>query len=848
MAASMNDPPRRITSSPAEAANGCEDAATPDDPTTIPRPMGEVGDQSMASTPVAGTSGAKIVFVNEHALRVLEWPSLLARLASHAATGLGREAALSLAPFTDMAGAAAALRQTREARLAVAGDGLPLGGIRDIRQVIAAARVDRQLVPVELLDVASTVQACRRLRTTLLRRTDTWPCLADIASGIPHSLSLDARILDCISENADVRDDASAELSSVRSRKRTVAARLTEKLNAFLVSPRYRPMLQEAIITTREGRQCVAVKAEHRAHVGGIVHDASASGATLFMEPGSCVPLGNELRELAVKEEQEVSRILTRLTGLVASAYDDLQAMLARAAALDLAAAKGILAEAMAAVEPELATDGFTRIVAGRHPLLPEPVVPIDVEVGGAFTVLLLTGPNTGGKTVALKTVGLATLMAQSGLQVPAAQGTRISLVDNVFADVGDEQDIQQSLSTFSSHLRNIVALLKDLGERSLVLLDEIGAGTDPAEGAAIAKAVLRSLQDRGARVIATTHYGELKEFAYERDGVENAAVEFDRETLRPTYRVLMGVPGSSHALYIARRLGLPREVIDDARQGLRGRGRSSAEVLQRIEKLRKQAMEHERDAAQANQEARKSQSEYQRRLDQITDVQRTVKRQAEEEARALLRRTSDKAEGIIDELRRAGKGQRKAPDARKKLTVLRQETHAELGAAVQPEPEPPPAPEGHTYRQGDRVFVTSLQTEGVLLEECADGFVPVQIGAMRATLPVSAIRPVVGAEPPKPKQDTGASRISMRKAIQISPELTVRAMRADEATAMLDRYIDDAYTAGLREARVIHGRGTGVLRRMVAEYLKTSPVVAGFRVGEESEGGDGVTIVSFKH
>lgn len=786
--------------------------------------------------------------MDDHSLKVLELPLVLERLASRAATAMGREAALALRPSQDRATVQRRLQETREARfLRDQSSGMPLGGIRDIREPLSRASVEQQLTPFELLEVAQTVEAARGLRAFLFKHAEECPALAEMARGMNLPLGLETQIRTCIADSGEIRDTASPTLARVRADRRQTHQRLMDRLHSILASERYRPLLQEPIITEREGRYTVPVKAEHRAQFGGIVHDVSTSGATVFIEPGPCVELGNKLKELAIKEEQEISRILTHLTGLVSKNVDDLRAALGILAALDLANARAELAEEMRASEPQAAPDGILHLLSARHPLLPEPVVPIDIEVGERFDVLLLTGPNTGGKTVALKTVGLLVAMRQCGMQIPASPESRLAHFDQVFADIGDEQDIQQSLSTFSAHLRNIVGILRTARKGALVLLDEIGAGTDPAEGAALARAILGALQRLGARVLATTHYGELKEYAYATPRVENAAVQFDRDTLRPTYRVLVGVPGSSHAFYIARRLGLPDEIVQEAQSCVGSRTREAGELMEQIERSRQRAAEMEREAAEALRAAEQARKEYERRAREVADIRRTVRSEAEHEARALLRRAAERAENIIAELRKANKGERKAPAARKKLAQLRAEVHEELGAPEE-EAVPPPPPEGYAYSKGERVFVTSFGVEGVLLSDPVDGEATVQIGAMRATLPLDTLRPVTTAPVVSVRRPRSrATSIAMQRAMQVGPEVMIRALRVDEAQSLLDRYLDDAYAAGLREVRIVHGKGTGVLRRFVQEYLREHPLVAGQRPAEEGEGGGGATVAILK-
>lgn len=786
--------------------------------------------------------------MDAHSLKVLELPRVLGRLASHTTNAMGREAALALAPSAHLEIVARRLQETREARyLRDREAGLPLGGIRDVRETVARAAVEQQLTPSELSDVAQTVASARRMKAYLFQRADACPLLAEIASNMPVPPGLETRIQECIGDNGEVKDTASPELARVRSDKKATHARLLERLNNVLASDRYRPLVQEPIITEREGRYCVPVKAEHRSQFGGIVHDVSTSGATVFVEPGPCIDLGNRLKELAVKEEQEVSRILNRLTDLVGRSADDLRRLMMILANLDVAHARAVLAEEMGATEPAEAPAGVVRLFDARHPLLTGDVVPIDIEIGDRFDVLLLTGPNTGGKTVALKTVGLLVLMRQCGMQTPASPDSEIALFDQVFADIGDEQDIQQSLSTFSAHLRNIVRIAEQVGPRALVLLDEIGAGTDPSEGAALAKAILGALKERGARVLATTHYGELKEFAYTADRVENAAVEFDRESLRPTYRVLVGVPGSSHALYIAHRLGLPQAIIDDAEAQMGARERDTGELMEQIERSRLSAQLLERDAAAHQRAAEASRADYERRAREVADIRRSIRREVEDEARAVLRRASEKAENILDELRKMNRGARKGPAARRKLIALKREVSEALS---DPEPEPvaPPPPEGFSFSKGDYVRVTTLGADGRIIEAPSESFAQVQIGAMRATLPLDVLRPVAPPSAPAVARDRlGAATISMRKAMHIGPEIMIRAMRVDEAEPMLGKYLDDAYAAGIREARIIHGKGTGVLRKFVQEYLRQHPLVASQRQADDADGGAGATVAVFK-
>ena len=797
--------------------------------------------------------------MDAHSLQLLEYRKILDRLAAHTSNGIGREFAQQLEPLPYPETVTRRLQETREARnLRDHDSGMPLGGIRDIRETAERARIAARLSPHELLEIMHTAGAARRMRMFLLNRADKCPLLAEMGTNLPVLQILENRIESSISEAADVKDSASPELGRVRGQIKVTAHRLNDRLQSYLTNDRIKTFVQEFVVTVRGGRYCIPVKAEYARAFGGIVHDTSQSGATVFMEPSQTVEMGNDLKQLTLKEEQEVERVLRELGALDGSYYDELQRMASILGHLDVIHAKAVLAEEMDANEPHLNRRGVVKLYHARHPLLSGKVVPIDVELGEKFTTLLITGPNTGGKTVTLKTIGLLTLMTLAGMQIPASPDSDIALFDQVFADIGDEQDIQQSLSTFSAHLKNLVRIVETVSDNALILMDEMGAGTDPAEGAALAKALLDHLMRRRARIVATTHYGELKEYAYARAGVENASVEFDTETLSPTYRILLGVPGMSNALYIAARIGLRQEIIDEARSFLSSRELETGELLQQIEQSRRQTREAEAAALRARDEAYAAREEYQTRVKQIAEVQRSVRQQAQEEAREILRRTSDKAENIIHDLQKMNKSVKKGTSVRQRVNTLRTDTFSALSdnPTNTPQEELAPIEPGHTYKLGDRVRVLSLNMDGQILETPRDGVVAVQIGVMRATLPLDQLRPLPKTEAAAAErkatrkneaESSGAAAIAMRKSMQIAPELMLRAMRVEEAQPLLDKYVDDAYAAGIGQARIVHGRGTGALRKAVWEFLRGHPVVASVRLGEEGEGGEGATVVTFK-
>ena len=755
-----------------------------------------------------------------HTLRVLEYDKITALLAQRAASALGVERARELLPTPLVAFVRDRQQETSEARLIVAGHGpFPLGGIHDVRPLLVRAEVEQNLTPHELLDMASTLIGGSRLKGFILRHAEKGPLLADRAKNINDFPQLTGDIETAIGRSGDVLDGASPALAAVRARLRVVAARVTERLNQIISSSSYRPMLQEPVIVMRDDRRCVPVRAEYRREIGGIVHDQSASGATLFIEPMVVVELNNELRQLEAKERVEIDRVLQKLTATVARQGTKIYGTVEILAGLDLASAKAKLADDMQAVEPVLNQRGIVRLRDARHPLLnPETVVPSNIALGDKFKVILITGPNTGGKTVTLKTVGLLTLMAQAGMHIPAAPGSELAHFDQIYADIGDEQSIAQSLSTFSAHIVNIVRILKTVGTRALVLMDEIGAGTDPGEGAALAKAILSYLMTHNARVIATTHYGELKEFAYSRDGIENSAVEFDPETLRPTYRLLQGVPGSSNAFHIARRLGMPNGVVDEAMGNLGRQEVESGVVMQRLEKAKRIADDERRRAERLTRDLDEMKAKYEARLRDLEILRREAKERAADEARTVIRAKTEKMENIIGELRRMGKEGRKTQSARKKMKTEADELIGGIGY----EKEPLPADEAdvpQSLKKGDKVRVLSLGgATGDVLQNSSGDEVTVQVGVMRVTVPLSTVRAAgtanrtvsglpsdadaKGDTAPKPapkSRNSNASALAQEKALNISPEVTLIAQRVDAALPKLDKYLDDAYAAGLR-------------------------------------------------
>ena len=774
--------------------------------------------------------------MNAHTLRVLEYDAIRQKVVAHCATPMGAERARQMTPRTDEEAIRVALQQTSEARRLIdLAEEMPLRGVQDVRSAASLARAGGILPPESLLSIADTVESARRLRSFLLTREEKCPALCVLARQLEPLPEVVNEVRRCLREDATVADSASPELARIRQRLRRLHSRITERLQATLNSSRIRNMLQEPVITMRGDRYCLPVKAEYRAQFGGIVHDVSASGATLFMEPQEVVDLGNQIREAQIAEQNEVVRILAQLSALVGKYSDPILLTCDALGELDFINARARLSVEWDAIEPALNTQGKIRLRKARHPLLKPPVVPIDVELGNRFRILLITGPNTGGKTVTLKTVGLLTLMMQSGLHVPADTGTEMAIFQNIFADIGDEQSIEQSLSTFSGHMTNIAATLPQCDEHTLVLLDELGAGTDPAEGAALAQAILDYLLARHARVMATTHYGELKSYAYARQGVQNASVEFDLQTLRPTYHLRIGTPGSSHAIVIAQRLGLPSSVIETAQARLAGRETEATSIMRRLEEEQRHVEEARQAAEQERREAAALRQQLQQRLEQVESERQRLREEVTQEVQHRLYQILQQAEEAYRRLREQPRENRAAQEARQQVRQAAEQMKQLLA---------PPAAAPTEIREGDTVKVTTLNVTGTVLQLTQDEAV-VQAGAIRVTVPREALRRI--DEKPVSKTPLVSVAVNVSREANISPEIMLRMQRVDEALANLDQYLSEAYAAGLQQVRVIHGKGTGTLRKAVREYLNTHPLVASYRGADATEGGDGVTIVTLK-
>lgn len=786
--------------------------------------------------------------MNEKILRTMEFRKVLYKLENHASTSLGKQLATDLEPTSDFEEVKHRLKATDEAVLVERLKGhIPFGGITDVRPALHRARIGGMLNPLELLNVASMASGSHRLKRFLLNvhednRIET---LHELCTQIEEYKELESEITACIDDQAEVMDSASPELNRVRKELRNGESRVREKLESMVRTPSIQKMLQDSIVTLRGDRYVIPVKQEYRSSLGGIVHDQSASGATLFIEPESVVLMNNRLRELKLQEEREVEKILRRLTALVAELVDPLLINVDIVAQLDFIFAKARLAHEMRASLPMMNDRGFLKLKKGRHPLIPrEQVVPIDVELGNQFTTIIVTGPNTGGKTVSLKTIGLLSLMAMAGLFVPAEDGSQLCCFDNIFADIGDEQSIEQNLSTFSSHMTNIIGILREMTPKSLIVLDELGAGTDPAEGSALAISILEHIHKMGCRMVATTHYSELKAYAFERKGVINASMEFDVNTLSPTYRLLVGVPGRSNAFAIAERLGLPKPIIEHARGQVGEDDQRVESMIASLEENRLTAEIERANAEELRREAeklRRKQEEAERKFAEQRDK---LLEKAERDAREAVAKARKEAEEIIADLRRlaleegASVKEHKLIEAKRRLgeaePELRKRQSGGSGKARVERIEP-----------GDAVIVHSLGQKGHVVEDSGDGEVLVQLGILKMKVKKEDLELVQGGPPKKPQQ--AVASLKRTRDENVRTELDLRGANLEEALVEVDRFIDEAFLGNLGQVYIIHGKGTGILRAGIQDYLRKHRNVKAFRTGNYGEGGTGVTVAELQ-
>lgn len=782
---------------------------------------------------------------------ILEFDKIKNLLMEKAVSSMARELILSLGPSGDEDQVRRWQQETKEgSAILKSGLNMPLSGLRDIRTPLRLAKVGAVLAPKDLLEVASCMRTSRLIKK-LWGEKGLEDC--DIVDGIAENLhsflSIEEKIEKAIVGEEEIADDASPRLLSIRRQKKSLSKNIRDKLNDIINSPHYQKALQEPIVTMRKDRYVVPVRQEFKGSVSGVVHDQSASGSTLYIEPMAVVNMNNELRQLEVEEGREIERILWEFSAKIQENHDFIYTTLVGLTQLDFIMAKAAYALDIRGVEPFLNNRGFINIIKGRHPLLTGHVVPIDVLLGEEYSTLVITGPNTGGKTVSLKTVGLFTLMAQSGLQVPALEGTELSIFEGIYADIGDEQSIEQSLSTFSAHMKNIREIIEQASSRSLVLLDELGSGTDPTEGAALAMAILDYFHEKGTRVMATTHYSELKTYAYSRPGIENASVEFDVKTLSPTYKLTIGLPGKSNAFEIAQRLGLKAEIIETARRFIADDSLKLEDLLKHIETERIKAQED-------SEEIRSLKRTYQRKLEQLEEEREKTRMQrdkildkAKEKARTLLEKLERESDEVIDELKEAaeihgaGVQDRAIERAKTWLREAKREFSKSQGATLV---EKARQKQQGPLKPGEAVHIAGLNQEGYILEvdETAKS-AQVQVGIMKINVPLDSLNKIKSDD--VKDQKAKYTSIGLAKLKSFSKEIDLRGNTLEEALYKVDKYLDDAQVAGVSEVTIIHGKGTGVLRRGIDDMLKTRPGIQGHRPGGHDEGGIGVTVVELR-
>ncbi len=789
--------------------------------------------------------------MNEKALRVLEYNKVMEMLENKASSSLGKALCQSLKPSSTYDEVIAWQKETTEATGMLIQIGTPpIGPFFELSSALKLSTIGGCLTPKQLLEIGDSLRTSRTIKKYISSNgagRDTYPVMFGLADRIHNHVELEKHIELCIISESLISDNASSELKKIRRSIESKNTAIRNKLESMITSPVYQKYLQDSLITIRQDRFVIPVKSEHKNQVKGLVHDQSAKGSTFYIEPLAVVELNNELRELHIDEQKEIERILRMLTGEVAlvagSIGDNIEAM----SKIDFLFAKGKLALDMKAVEPEINQERKFRIKNGRHPMLPKNiVVPSNIWLGEHFTSLLITGPNTGGKTVTLKTVGLLTLMAQAGLHVPADYGTQLSIFDEVFADIGDEQSIEQSLSTFSSHMTNIVKILSVVTPNSLVLFDELGAGTDPTEGAALAMAILDQLRSKQIRSLATTHYSELKEYAIVTDGIENACVEFDVETLSPTYKLLIGIPGKSNAFEISQKLGLDKQIINYAKEYIHKDDIRFEDILANIEKSQRQVEQERDEAIRMRLEIEKLKNSLKEKEDKWLKQRDDLTRKAKDEARELLKQAKDEADEIIKELRsiKTTVDQSRNKDVEEMRRRLIEGIDRTSDSVIKSEAINEFAPEH--LMVGDSVRVLSINQEATVVSLPNDkGDLTVQVGLMKMNVNLKQL--VVISKKKKDEKIYNKVREFSAKSASISSEIDVRGNNTEEAIGIIDKYLDDAALSSLSQVRIIHGKGTGALRKGLHEHFRNHPHVKKFEDAAYNEGGNGATVIILK-
>ncbi|KZL93703.1 endonuclease MutS2 [Clostridium magnum] len=786
--------------------------------------------------------------MNEKALKILEFNKIKEEIKKYTCTGAAKDLIDELRPYNNIYEAREHLEETREAlRLLVTKGSPPFEGVYDIREGITRAEKGSSLMPGQLLKIAAMVRAARRFKEYISHREEeeSFRVIEDICEGIVPLKNLEEQIFLAIEGENEVSDRASSQLYSIRRSFKDKNSSVRDKVNSLIRS--YSAYLQDNLYTMRGERYVLPVRAEHKGAVPGLVHDQSSSGATLYIEPMGLVNLNNEIKELMLKEKAEIERILAELSGKV---YENIIAVRNNANIiweLDFIFAKAKFASDLNCTAPVINDEGIIDIIEAKHPLIDRKIaVPMSMYLGREFTSLVITGPNTGGKTVTLKTVGLLHIMALSGLMIPARENSTVSFFTEIFADIGDEQSIEQSLSTFSSHMTNIVNIINKADKKSLILFDELGAGTDPTEGAALAVSILENLRKRGARIVATTHYSELKAYALKTEEVENASVEFDVETLRPTYRLLIGVPGKSNAFEISKRLGLAEFIIKDAKESISSENLKFEDLIQSLQEKSIKAENYAREAEMLKLEAAKIKEKYEEKMYSLNNTREKALIDAQREAKRVIKEAKEDADQILKEMReleRMGydsKVRQKLEDERRKLKERLENADEKINKGKEDEGEALT-----TVKEGQEVFLPSLNQKVIVLSKPdSKGEVQVQAGIMKISVKLKDLRASKGITKEEKKKIKREAKLNLRA---VSTSVDLRGMDAMEAMYTADKYLDDAYMGGLSEVTVIHGKGTGILRNAITDMLKRHSHVKKYRLGEYGEGGTGVTVVELK-
>ena len=789
--------------------------------------------------------------MNTKALITLEYDKIIKKLETFASSTMGKKLCKDLLPSSDYEEILSAQTETKDALTRLYKTGyLSFQGLSDIRPHLRLLEIDSTLNQKELLEIARLLS----ITAQAVEYGDTedevlaYDSLNSYFGELDPLEFLYQRITQCILSEDEISDDASSALKDIRREIKQTNISIHNKLTSVINSQNNKTMLQDALITVRNGRYCVPVKTEYRNAFPGMIHDQSSSGSTLFIEPMAVVQLNNHLKELDIKEKMEIEKILQSLSAQAASCSRELEENQKILTKLDFIFAKAKYAKEYQGTEPIFNTDGIVDIKQGRHPLLdPKKVVPIHIYIGEDFNMLLLTGPNTGGKTVSLKTVGLFQLMGQAGLHIPAFQGSRLAVFSDIFADIGDEQSIEQSLSTFSSHMTNIVSFLKKVDERSLVLFDELGAGTDPTEGAALAISILSYLHQRGIRTMATTHYSELKVYALSTPGVENACCEIDVGSLRPTYRLLIGIPGKSNAFAISGKLGLPDYIIEDAKKRLSEQDVSFEDLLTDLETSKRTIEKEQEEIARLKKEAEDLKAQAKQRQEKLDDQRDRILREANEKANAILREAKEIADKTIKDFRKFGKENISAAEMEKEREKLRKKIKDTASASAMKAQKPKKEHKASDFKLGESVKVLSMNLTGTVSSlPDAKGNLTVRMGILSSQVNISDLEIIEEVSPyaPKKMNRTSKGKIKMGKSLSVRPEINLLGRTVDEAVAELDKYLDDAILAHLNTVRVVHGKGTGALRKGIHEYLRRQKHVKSYHLAEFGEGDAGVTIV----